>query len=176
VSTPPRRIRVRTLALMAVVGLVLAGCSYYSFTGATIPSHLRTVAIPIAEDLTASPIPGLDDQLTELLIARFVRQTRLQLEPSETAADAVLNARIERYQNQPTAVGGGERAAQNRVTITIAVRYLDRLREEELLARTFSSHSEYDPLTEGIDGERRAAMEALRNIADDVFTSATSNW
>jgi outer membrane lipopolysaccharide assembly protein LptE/RlpB len=162
--------------LLLAAMVILSACSYYSFTGATIPAHLRTVAVPLAEDLSASPISGMDQQLTDLLVNRFVRQTRLQLAPSEGNADAVLTARIERYQNQPTAVGGGDRAARNRVTITVAIRYLDRTRDEDMLQRTFNAFAEYDPIAEGVDGERRAAADALRSIADDAFTAATSNW
>jgi hypothetical protein len=45
-----------------------------------------------------------------------------------------------------------------------------------MLQRTFNAFAEYDPIAEGVDGERRAAADALRNIADDAFTAATSNW
>ena len=84
--------------------LLLNGCGYYSFTGATLPEHLNTVAIPLAEDNSLSPLTTLDEALTELLVTRFVRQTRLSLETSEDDADAVLTATIDRYTSAPTSV------------------------------------------------------------------------
>lgn len=166
----------RRAALCGLLGLLLSGCAYYSFTGATIPSHLSTVAVPLAEDVSASPLTGLSDQFTQMLVERFVGQTRLALEQDETEADAVLSARLERYDNQPTSVGGGDQATRNRVNLSVAVRYYDRVRDEVILERTFSGYGEYDPLAEGLSGEQQAAQAALTQIADDIFTAATSNW
>ncbi|SHK66681.1 LptE family protein [Rhodothermus profundi] len=156
--------------------LALGGCAYYSFTGASIPSHLQTIAIPLVEDRSTSPFTNLDQQLTDLLIERFVNQTRLTLEPDLEAADALLAVRIERYTNEPTAIGGAERAERNRVTITVSVRYVDQVNDQVLLQRSFSAFEEYDPVAQGLAGEEEAARLVLRNLADDIFTAATSNW
>lgn len=161
---------------IALLLIVPSGCSYYSFTGASIPSHLSTIAIPLAQDNAASPIGTLDEQLTSLLHDRFVGQTRLVLEPNETEADALLSSVIERYTNTPAAVGGEDRAALSRITISVSVRYVDQTQNQEILSRSFSDSQEYDPQAEGLEGEIAAATTALENIADDVFTAATSNW
>ena len=139
------------------------GCAYYSFTGATVPAHLNTVAIPLAEDNSLSPLTTLDDELTDLLITRFVQQTRLGLEQNE-------------YANAPTSVSGQERAELNRITLSVSVRYYDRVEDKELLRRSFSSFSDYNPLEGGLELEEETARAALENIADDIFTAATSNW
>ena len=162
--------------LVCMLAAILPACAYYSFTGATIPARFDTIAIPLVEDNSRSAIPTLDEELTEGLTNRFVRQTRLTLETDESAADVVLTARIERYVNEPTAVSGEERATQNRVTLTVSVRYLDRVEDRPLLDRTFTSFEQYDPVADGPEGEEAAALAALDNIADDVFTAATSNW
>ncbi|MBO6778999.1 MAG: LptE family protein [Rhodothermales bacterium] len=159
---------------MVVVSLMPVSCWYYSFSGATIPSHLSTIAIPLAEDNSISTVNGLDERITTLLVDRFVGQTRLSLEPVAQEADAVLTVSIDAYQNQPTSVAGNERATRNRVSLTLNVLYVDATRNEEILARTFSSFEEYDPLNPS--DEEEAAIAALEKIADDVFTAATSNW
>lgn len=177
----PRSARrsLRTMALVRVLTLTTicltpVSCWYYSFSGATIPSHLSSVAIPLAEDRSISTVSGLDEQLTQLLVERFVGQTRLTLETSQAEADAVLNTIIQNYQNQPTSVGGDERATRNRVTISVNVRYVDVERGEDMLSRTFSGFEEYDPLDPSLEEE--AALAALEKVADDIFTAATSNW
>jgi len=162
------------LLAAALLVLVGPGCAYYSFSGATIPEHLSTIAIPLAEDRSVSTIAGLDEQMTRLLVDRFVSQTRLSLEPAAPDADAVLTATIDRYQNQPTSVGGGERATRNRVTISVTVVYRDQVEDREILRRTFSGFEDFDAADP--DQEDEAAIAALVKIADDVFTAATSNW
>ncbi len=166
----------RALLLSSLLPLLLSqtGCWYYSFTGASIPEHLETVAVPLVEDRSLGGVIGIDRQLTDLLIERFAGQTRLVLEPDEADADAVLTAVIESYRNEPTAVTGDEVAALNRVTIAVRVVYRDRVEDEERLSRTFSASEDY-AATE-IEQEATAAEEVLRQIADDVFTAATSDW
>lgn len=171
-----RRVKASETSLAALLPLVLAACAYYSFTGATIPSHLQTVAIPLVQDVSTSPLTNLGDQLSSMLVDRFVGQTRLSLEQSEAEADAVLAAEIRRYVNAPAAVGGEARATLNRLTITVSATYSDQANGEILFERTFTASAEYDPTAAGLTGEEAAAGEALENIADDVFTAATSNW
>ena len=174
-TSNPLNIRWVVLFLATVLGLTTTGCAYYSFSGATIPSRLNSIAIPLAVDNTISPVSSLDQNLTQLLTDRFVGQTRLQLQTNEQEADALLTTRIQSYENQPTAVSGDERATRNRVTIRVAATYYDQVEDRALLEQTFSSFGEYDP-ADGLDGERAAAQTALENIADNIFTDATSNW
>ncbi len=154
--------------------LLVPGCAWYSFTGASIPEHLNTVAIPLVEDNTVSTVTGLDDEMTRLLVDRFVRQTRLNLETDEQAADALLRVVINRYTNQPTSVSGQEQATRNRVTLAVQVTYVDQTTGTDLVSRSFSAFEEYDPFDPS--QEETAAFAALEKIADDVFTAATSNW
>jgi len=164
----------RWILTLLVALLAGPGCAYYSFTGASIPSHLSTLAIPLVSDRSVSTVTGLDEELTQYLVDRFVSQTRLSLEPSETQADAVLSATIERYSNQPTSVGGDERAALNRVTISVRVVYRDQVEDKEVLNQSFSGFEDYE--ASNLDDEKVAATAALKKIADDVFTAATSDW
>lgn len=149
---------------------------YYGFSGATIPSHLETIAIPIAEDNTSSPVPTLDRDLTNLLTEQFVDRTSLSLENSEADADAVLSARIRGYSNQPTGVSGDERATRNRVQIDVQIRYQDQVNDSTMVNQTFSGSENYDPNESGLNGERQAARIAIEQVAEDIFTTATSNW
>lgn len=166
------------ILLVSVFTFAIAGCGVYSFSGASIPSHLNTVSIPQVQDRSSNTLTNLDDELTNLLIDRFVQQTRLSLEPSESNADAVLRVRIDRYSTQPTSVSGQEQATLNRVTINVFVTYIDQTNDTEVIDRSFSSFEEYDPLdpNTGLTGEAAAATAILEKIADDIFTAATSNW
>ncbi|GMQ81985.1 MAG: LptE family protein [Rhodothermia bacterium] len=161
-------------ALIWVFVLLLPGCGYYSFSGATVPEHIGTIAIPQVKDNSVSTFAGLDEQMTQLLIQRFVRQTRLSLEPRDDDADALLRVEITRYVNAPTSVSGNERATRNRVTITVNVTYNDQVEDKPFISRTFSSFEEFDAFDPA--SEEEAAASTLRKIADDIFTAATSDW
>jgi len=152
------------------------GCGFYSFSGATIPSDLNTIAVPLAQDNSVNPINTLNRQFTDLLTDRFVGRTRLSLTTNEANADALLSATITGYQNQPTAVTGDEVASRNEVSIRIRIEYVDQNNGEDLLARTFTNSAQYNPVEQGASGEQEAARVALERLADDIFTAATSNW
>jgi hypothetical protein len=161
--------------LSSVLCLLTAGCGVYSFTGATIPDYLQTVAVPLAEIRAQGAVPGLDQALTDALITRFADQTRLSLVSDEETADAVVRAVVERYTITPVAVTADQLASLNRVTVAVGIRYLDRVEDEERLARSFSGTADYDP-AEGPAAEAEAAARAIDQIADEVFTAATSDW
>ena len=172
-SSPRRNLRLTIFTLLFAI-FNFSGCAYYSFTGASIPDNLNTIAIPLVVDNSLNTIPELSDQLTEALVNLFVNQTRLSLVENEDEADALLTVEIQRYNNAPASISGEEVAATNRVTITVKVLYEDQTEEKELLNRTFSNFEDYDPLD--INNETVAALAALQNVADDIFAAATSNW
>ena len=51
------------LVAVAVFTAGIAGCAY-SFTGASVPSHLKTVAIPLVDDQSGFGEPGLREYFT----------------------------------------------------------------------------------------------------------------
>jgi len=154
----------------------LSGCSYYSFSGGSVPEEIATLAIPPVEVRAAIPDPTLGDQLTTLLTDRLIRQTRLRLAEEEATADAVLGALLTSFSDAPTAITGDERASRNRVTLMVQARFARREAVEPYFERSFQAFADYDPVADGPDGVNQAAAAALVQIADDIFTAATSTW
>ncbi len=172
---PLTRNALQNLVLNTFALIFFSSCGVYSFTGGSIPEHLRTVAVPLAEVRAQGVLVDLDRQLTDALIERFADRTRLNLEPDEEAADVVLRATIQRYSITPVAVTGDELASLNRVTLAVDILYHDTVHDEDLLQRAFTASADYDPV-EGAQGEALAAALALEQLAGDVFSAATSNW
>ena len=174
---PAGRRTSRALALCFLIPLscLLPACGVYSFSGASIPSHLETVAVPLVEDRATGGPPGLDRLLTDALVERFADRSRLSLETDEAEADAVVRATIERYAVAPAAVTGDDVAALNRVSVAVRVVVTDRVEDGVLLDRTFQASEDFAP-SEGFQGEADAAASALEQVARDAFTAATSDW
>lgn len=165
----------RRPALAVAAVALLAGCGVYSFSGASIPDHLQTVAVPIAEDQAGGTPPGAEGLLTDALVRLFGDRSRLSLVADEGEADAVVRATIERYAVAPAAVTGDDRAAVNRVTLAVRVVVRDRVEDRDLLDRAFTATEDYEP-GEGLQGEADATASALEQVARDAFTAATSDW
>ena len=154
---------------------LLAGCGVYSFSGASIPDQLQTVAVPVAEDRAGGGVPGLAGRLTDALVSYFADRSRLALDPDEDAADAVVRATIERYAVAPAAVTGDNTAAVNRVSLVVRVVVRDRVEDRDLLDRAFTAVEDFSP-EDGLQGEADAAAAAVEQVARDAFTAATSDW
>lgn len=173
----------RLFVLIAFVGTAavaaLPGCGYYSFSGASVPEGVSTVAIPPVENGAALPITTLPADLTRLLVERFTQRSRLRLDDNAETADAVLEARIEAYRTEPTSVTVGDLAARNRLTIGLRVTFRRTNAPEgtaPLVDRSFSAFADYDPGVLPAEREAEAARSVIQSLADDVFTAATSNW
>jgi hypothetical protein len=175
-ALPTRRLRsALSLAVFSAMLMGLSACGVYSFSGASIPAHLQTIGIPLAEDRAAGGPAGLDQLLTDALVDRFSDRSRLSLETDEAEADAVVRAAIERYAVAPAAVTDDDVAALNRVSLSVRVIVTDQVEDQVLLDRSFQAAEDFAP-AEGLQGEADAAATALEQIARDAFTAATSDW
>jgi len=163
-------------ALLLLGSMVLtAGCGYYSLSGTSIDEKIKTIAIPTIEDQSNSGQPALGDVLSNALINKFVRQTRLRLMQNDFDADVVVVCTIRQYTNQPGAVSSAEQATRNRVSLSVTATYTNQLDQKEIFRRDFSQSVEYDP-NDSRKTEYQTAKEVLENIANDIFTAATSDW
>ncbi len=170
-----RRVAAFCCFLVPLAGL-LQSCGVYSFSGATIPARLQTVAVPLVEDRSTGGPPAMDRLLTDALVERFADRSRLSLEPDEAEADAVVRATIEQFSIAPAAVTSDDNLASlNRVSLAVRVVVEDRVEPGELLARTFTASEDYVP-SAGLQGQADAAAAVLEQIARDAFTAATSDW
>ena len=93
----------------AAVVPVLHGC--YSFTGASVPPHLKTVAIPLVDDQSGFGEPGLREQFTTALTNLFISDNSLEVS-NRTTADAVLEGSITSISDAPAIVQQGQQGEQ----------------------------------------------------------------
>jgi hypothetical protein len=164
------------ILLLILISFSFSGCITYSFTGASIPSGVNTIYIPFFPDQSNSGLGELGDQLNQVLIDRFVNQSRLQLSNTEEDADAILDGTITSYSNRPFSISGDEQTGQNQVSISVRASFKYASKEEPEWNKTFNGRATYDPAQNPIDGERTAARSALEQVANNMFNDAVSNW
>jgi len=162
-----------TLLLLIVIS---SGCFRYGFTGTSIPEDVNSIFLPFFADQSGGSIGDLSDRLNEILINRFIEQTRLNLANSRSEADAVIEGAIVSYDNQPFSATGDERANQNEVTINVRATYQFNNREKPEWTTIFTGKSTFDPNDDPIEGETTAAVEALEQVVNNIFNDAVSDW
>ncbi len=172
-----RQIRDRFIVVLLLsVGLTFSGCFSYSFTGTSIPEGVNSIYIPFFADQSTSGIGDLSDQLNQVLIERFVNQTKLQLANNRSNADAVLEGQITSYRNQPFSVTSEEEASRNEVSISVRATYQYTSEDQPEWSQQFSGSATYDPNEDPIEGEENAASEALEQVVNNMFNDAVSDW
>ncbi|WP_020402604.1 LptE family protein [Gracilimonas tropica] len=164
------------LLIIIAFGLTLGSCVRYSFTGASIPEGVETIYIPFFPDQSNSGLGDLSNRLNEVLINRFVNQSKISLANNDSDADAILDGVITSYTNRPFTISGNEQATQNEVSITVRATYSYADKEKPEWSKSFNGKFTYDPTQDPINGENQAANRALEQIANNMFNDAVSNW
>jgi len=159
-------------AAIVIVALV-SGCGIYSFTGASIPPHLKRIYIPTFQDKSSSGLVTLKDNLTDEVTTRLTTQSSFEL-GTQQAADCRLEGSVIVYSNQPYIISQGQSVKSNRISVRVTVVYRDLVKKEVIWENNFENWSDY---TIGDQtAEKEALKEVITKLADDIFSKVVSNW
>ncbi len=159
---------------IAVIVVNFNGCCIYSFTGASVPEHLKTIAIPIADDRSGGAEPGLREKLTEVLTQKFIDDNTLQV-TDKSNANAVLECTIVSLSDAPAIVTAGEQIATRRITISVHVVNKDLVKRKTIFEKTFSNYGDY-PSGGNVDSRGSAIDAAIEKITQDILLDTVSGW
>lgn len=151
----------------------LAGCRY-SFTGGSVPPHLKTIAIPIVQDQSGFGDPRLKDQLTDDLVNLFRNDNTLQL-ADRANADALLDATVTRVADEPLVVNPGEQVSQRRITITMHVTLTDQEKRRTMWEKDFSQWGDY-PSGGGPTQRDAGIQDAVKKLTEDILNETVAGW
>lgn len=176
-NTAIRHRRHHKLSLLLIaagmLGL-LAACGVYSFTGASIPPEARTISVAFFPNDAPLVQPTLSQRFTETLQDKFQRQTNLRL--VEDGGDLHFEGSIIGYSTQPTAIAGDDRAALNRLTITVRVRFINEYDSRAGFERNFSRFYDYAAEISLAQIENEAIDIINEALVEDIFNAAVVNW
>jgi len=159
--------------LLLILVSSFTACGIYSFTGVT--ETPETFQVNFFQNNAPLIEPGLDIQFTNALQDLIVNQTNSNLVNS--GAEVIFEGEIVEYRISPTTATANNRAAQNRLTISVNVKYTNSKDDEKSFEQRFSFFFDYegDALLTG--GQRDTAWEAIfERITQDIFQKALADW
>jgi hypothetical protein len=162
------------LFTMLFLAAIISGCGVYSFTGASISPDVKTINIAVFQNRAPLVQPALSQQFTDKLKEKFISQTSLQLVDGD--ADLSLEGYVSDYRTSPVAIQGTETAALNRLTITIQVKFTNEKDAKMNFDAAFSRYADYDSQRNLNEVELTLMEEINRQLVDDIFNRAVSNW
>lgn len=166
----------RMFQIVIFISLVstMFGCGVYSFTGASIPPQATTYSVEYFPNNAPLVQPTLSQVFTDDLKDKFSNQTNLRL--TNGVGDLHLEGSITGYSVQPQAIGADDRAAQNRLTITIRVTFLNEFQPENDFEQNFSRYYDYDSQRSLAEVENEAIEIIVEALVEDIFNRAVVNW
>ncbi|RYD56433.1 MAG: hypothetical protein EOP56_12105 [Sphingobacteriales bacterium] len=159
--------------LIPILLISLYGCGLYSFTGASIQG--KTINIHTLENRARNVVPTLSPTLTSKVRNRILSQTGLS-PVNTTTADYDITGVITTYEVTVTALQGNQSATQNRLTISVAITFKNRLDEKADFTQTFTRFADF-PASSTLQSQESRLIESIGNeLADDIFNKAFVNW
>lgn len=154
--------------------LTFTGCKYYSFTGGST-GDAKTIQIDFFPNQAALVEPTLSPKFYQDMQDLFLRQTNLDL--VTTGGDLRFEGEITQYRVNPMSATSQQTAAQNRLTITVNVRFYNRLKEEDDFEKQFSFYSDFAANSQLAGGILDSALdEILERIIQDIFNASVAKW
>ena len=156
----------------------LMGCGAYNFTGGDV-GDAQTFQVNYFQNYASqSPgsvfDPGLDRDFTLSLQDLILNQTSLDLVSSN--GDLLYEGEIVEYRVSPMTATAEQRAAQNRLTITVNVRFYNNTKEDTNFEQRFSFFYDYPGSAQLVAVRDEAHREIFERINQDIFTRSLADW
>lgn len=156
--------------------LLIQGCGFkvsYSFTGINIQPDVKSITVNYFENRDPMS-PSLSNNLTNALIDKYRKLTRLDIVPEE--GDLEVSGEITGYKVTYGAVTADETPALNRLTITIKITYVNNLHPEDDLEQTLSKYADFDS-NQIIESVRdQLEEELIELLVEEIFNATVAQW
>jgi len=164
----------KLLFVLLFIIITTESCGIYSFTGGST-GDAKTIQIDYFPNNATLVEPTVSKIFTDALQDLFLRQTNLSL--TSTGGDLHLEGEIIDYKVIPISATADQTAAQNRLNLSVRVRFYNKLIEEDDFERTFSFYSDFDANRQLIGTALEDALnEIFERITQDIFNASVAKW
>jgi hypothetical protein len=146
----------------------------YSFSGASISPLVKSISIQYFQNRANLVQPGLSQYLTDALIDKCKAQTNLNF--VNGVGDVNFEGEITDYNTRPLTVSADTRAAMNRFTISVRVKFTNSVDADLSYEQTFSRYEDYDSNLDLSNVEKELSDKIIALIVEDIFNQAFVNW
>jgi Lipopolysaccharide-assembly len=152
----------------------LSSCKIYSFSGTTLSSDLKTITIQNFVMNTAGGPANLTLTFTEKLKEYYQRNTSLKLKPND--ADLLLEGSVIGYELTPVSATSSDKAALNRLTIKVEVRFVNTKDDEQSFEKEFSFYQDFPQEQNLSQVEGSLVPKIIDQLVLNIFTDTAAQW
>ena len=163
----------KRIVLFFCIFCCFSSCGIYNFTGGST-GNAKTFQVNFFQNRAPLIEPGMDIDFTFYLQDLINNQTNLSL--TTTNGDLVYEGEIVNFTIAPMAANAEQRAAQNRLTVTINVRFTNIKESDKDFEKSFSHYYDF-PANMQLSAVKATAFEAIfERIGQDIFNASLANW
>ncbi|MBP9849817.1 MAG: LptE family protein [Flavobacterium sp.] len=156
------------------ISLLVNSCGVYNFTG-TGKIDAETFQVNYFQNNAELIEPGIERTFTLELQDIIQSQTNLNL--TSQGGDLLYEGEIVEYRITPMTATADQRAAQNRLTIAVMVRFVNRKKEDDNFEKRFSFFYDFDANEQLVGSQLTAALDVIfERITQDVFNESLAKW
>ena len=164
----------KILFFSLAIAFLSSSCSVYNFTG-TGKIDAKTFQVNYFQNNAELIEPGIERTFTLRLQDLIQNQTNLNL--TNSGGDLVYEGEIVDYRVSPMTATADQRAAQNRLTISVLVRFVNNNKEEDNFEKRFSFFYDYPATAQLVGPTLSNALDVIfERITQDVFNDSLAKW
>ncbi|KAF2341777.1 LptE family protein [Flavobacterium tistrianum] len=162
-------------SLFALLSLfMLSGCSVYNFTG-TGKIDAKTFQVNFFHNNADLIEPGIDRTFTLALQDLIMNQTNLNL--VSNGGDLVYEGEITDYRITPMTATADQQAAQNRLSIRVNVRFMNKKKETDDFEKSFEFYYDFPGRDLPTGSVLNSAITTIfERITQDIFNESLAKW
>jgi len=168
--------RIFKIILSFILSLSIFSCkSKYTLSGSNIGKDVKTFQVNSFQNNADIVEPGIERIFTNKLQDRIKDNTELSL--TNSGGDLVYEGEIVEYRVTPMTATANQRASQNRLTVSVMVRFTNKKKEDDNFEKRFSFFYDYtgDALPTGAT-LRTALDDIFERITQDIFNESLAKW
>lgn len=158
-----------------LLAISLNGCGVYNLTGTTGSINAKTFQVNYFQNNAQLVEPGIERTFTLRLQDLIQNQTNLNLTNSN--GDLVYEGEIVEYRISPMTATADQKAAQNRLSIAINVRFTNKNKEADNFEKRFSFFYDYSGNNQLVGSQLSEALDVIfERITQDIFNESLAKW
>ena len=165
--------------VLIVFVVLLAGCGYHTpgSSDTWMGGDARILYLQLFDNQTAEPY--LENYMTDALVAELSRSRLFELTEDQSLANVLLEGDVVEFSSNALAYGTSDQITDYRATMKIAVRLIDKGRNEVLWRGNLLRSEDYLATINKnlqLEGERLAARQVAKRLAEDIYSSLLNNF
>jgi hypothetical protein len=157
-----------------ILSITTTSCSIYNFTG-TGKIDAKSFQVNYFQNVSELIEPGIERDFTLKLQDLIQNQTNLNLTTND--GDMVYEGEIVDYRVSPMTATADQTAAQNRLTVTVNLRFSNKNKSEEDFEKKFSFFFDFPGDQQLVGSQLKTALnEIFERITQDIFNETLAKW